>query len=71
MPYQLNILVFKPNDFYSSFLVKMCLLLLKIYMRVATFICIQNNSITDREMIFAVLDRSVNCLCSSIKDKTQ
>ena len=46
---------------------KMCLLLLKTYQVVAIFECLQQIFYTARELVFTVLDTSVNCLCGNTK----
>ena len=63
---------------YTSFLT--CMTLFHAFSRIICLFCIVNlkrgsyfqmPSIKDRELIFAVLDRSFNCLCGSSKEKTQ
>ena len=62
---QLNIYSFKRHDFILCFLTKMCLLILKNYKVVAIFKCLLKYSTKDREVNFAVLDRSIDFVATS------
>ena len=64
MPAEYILFLLNGMTLFHAFREKMFLLLLKNYKVVA----IKRYSIKDRELIFAVLDRLVNCLCGSIKD---
>ena len=63
----INVCVFKPHDIYAKLFRKsMSLLLLNIYEVVAIFKCLP--TLKGRELVFKVLVRLLNCLCSSIKN---
>ena len=66
--FQLNIYAFRRHDFIPCFLAKMCLLLLKSYKVVAISKCLRNIFKNGRKLVFAVLDRPVNCCCDNFKN---
>ena len=57
--YQLNIFVFSLHDFIPCFLAKKCVC---YYCKLIKSNVYKKYSITARELVFTILDRSVSCL---------
>ena len=63
---QLNIFVFILHDFIPCFLAKnVCVIIVNFQVK-----CLQKYSITARELVFTILDRSVSCLIDNTKNLT-
>ena len=67
--FQLNIFAFKRHDFIAFFIAKkMCLLSFNKLSSCSYFQISTKIFYTARELVFAVLDRSIYCLCGKIKN---